>query len=181
MILVPSVPHTGTHFMRDLFKGKQEIHLDHILPSTMDAWRVLFEQGNAAVVPMRHPFLVAESWKRRNKDPLHLPELWHLLVEVIDPYDPQYLCLDKPETRNAQLKAINERLDLNLTTSWPRICEAGISPINVSYDVRLNNIELAATAGLIDDLHQFFERWYHTPVWDGQDPVTGQVPRTRGW
>jgi hypothetical protein len=185
LILIPTVPHTGTHFMRALFKGQHKIQLDHIWPERTAMWRELLHKGHPIVVPMRHPFEVAESWKRRGKDPLEIPELWRLLVQEIDKYNPQYLCLDVPLLRNGQLKAINNRLHLNLATDWARVCENGINPLHTAYRVRLTDDELAITDGIVEELATFFGRWYRDVKLGelGEPGELGEAlgQRSKGW
>ena len=124
--LVASVQHTGTHLIAKMFDLKwaaikeetqgNRLHLGHIstgqLPHIMRVGLTM-----PVIVPIRHPYLVEESWRRRNKQ---LPEMYYnyqQLIDKVDTLSPFYISIDT-DKRDDQLKALNDSLNLNLLNDW---------------------------------------------------------------
>ena len=130
MIVVPTVPHTGTHFMRDHLLAELDCYVRHVHPSDEPKLLELLEAGNPCIVPVRDRWSVLESWIRHDKDPrafcgLSLPEWFEALDALIWPYSPLLLAIDNPEIRDEQLAMINNTLGTVLTTDWPIVRQPG--------------------------------------------------------
>lgn len=129
MILVPTIPHAGTHFMRDvLFAGmvqgtKGRVRVEHLTPSSCPTLVEMGRKAEGVVIPLRHPCEIALSWRRRGKDILGatgsatLGQWMSNMVEYFDPLDPHYLPLDTSE-RELYLRRMNFDLGLELETDW---------------------------------------------------------------
>ena len=155
-ILVPTIPHTGTHFMRDhLLKEPGLARVEHIYPNSCVDLEAI-AKVSPTIIPLRHPLLVAESWKRRAKDVFELPMWWSNLVTYFDPHGPFYLCLDKPEIRDGQLADINRDLEMELETNWPVLREMK-TPRGPH---KLSTEEACSVAETAHALRHFFSRWY---------------------
>ena len=90
------------------------IYLGHITRNSIEHIKKL---DHPIIVPLRHPSLVEESWRRRGKSTTDLRENFRLLVDEIDPLNPLYLPIDVPD-RQTYLDRINSELGLNLVTDW---------------------------------------------------------------
>ena len=135
IIVVPSIPHTGTMFVyheilkeipqeiRNPKKGPGKIQI-HIYQDRMDELYSL--SAYPWIVPLRHPEKVAITWKSREKDLAELREFWWRLLDLVDSFEPHYLSIDAPN-RNAQLAKINESIGLNAQTDWPIVASHGLS------------------------------------------------------
>lgn len=126
MIVVPTVPHTGTHFMRDHLLADVECYVRHPHPLDEPKLRELLEAGNPCLVPMRDRWEVTVSWIRHDKNPGNylgwsLPEWFEQLDALIWPYSPLILHIDDLAARDHELAIINNTLGLELETDWPII------------------------------------------------------------
>ena len=137
IVVVASVYHTGTNFVsKELFKGwhgysmtwarynrgqpsGNGICLIHCDVEQSPCLRWWLGEHNT-VVPVRHPLLVAASWKAQDKDLNLLPAQWEILKSTVAPHDPMYIPLDVPN-RDSYLFKMNQRLGLNIQTDWPVI------------------------------------------------------------
>ena len=133
-ILVSSVHHTGTKVIfQDVLKdliaisqgnrdkyippGKLRIHMDpEPFAKDIHHWAKKAE----IIVPLRHPRSVAIGWKSREKRLDWLDAQWKFLKEKVDPYNPFYLPIDRPD-KDAWLRKINMALETDFTTDWPVI------------------------------------------------------------
>lgn len=164
MILVPTIPYTGTHFMRDHLLAGLETDVRHIWDNRMEKWAERIAAGHPIIVPLRHPINVAMSWKRREHlggsrlRVMNLPDWWRRLSGMIDPARPYYLPLDLPHRREACLDNINKNLGLELATDWPVIREK-FSGDYGSGCLDPEEIEVAVTQ-VYQELEPFFSRWY---------------------
>ncbi len=155
-ILILGVPHTGNHFMLALIPEAAQQH-PWPNPTPAGVWREMMAEAEAVVCPMRHPLLVAKSWRKRGKSLEDLTEFWRLQVEVVDRHSPHYICLDKPEIRDGQVELINRTLELELNAGdWPVLRDRVIhNATELTEDERgyvLLHHYAAAEA--------FFDRWY---------------------
>lgn len=157
MILVLSIPHTGTHFVRDHLLADYECEALHIWPDQREIWFERMLTVDKVIVPIRHPIEVAKSWKRRGKNPQELPTWWRLLTGVVDPAKPRYLALDQPGVRNWQLADINLNFDLDLKTDWPVVREVDGHHVE---DVELTPKEMATCGLVMYAAKPFLDRWY---------------------
>lgn len=128
-VAVPTIQHTGTHLIAKKFgpgyhwasmnedTDRKAIFVGHISDGQLEFIKARLHD-TPAVIPLRHPYRVAESWTRRGMDLTRLCRYFRLLVDEIDPFDPFYIAIDTPE-RDSQLEQVNQALNLSLPTTWP--------------------------------------------------------------
>lgn len=116
MIVLPSIRHTGTRFMRDLLK-RQEFISRHIGEKFLDDLEPHI--NNNIIIPMRKLNKVIHSWEKRQ---LNLNELHSAFSILADRYHDRafYLPIDADD-RDERLKALNAKFGLDLTTDWTLI------------------------------------------------------------
>ena len=135
MIVFPTIRHTGSRFIVNLFgyewsDNKSWIHneghpgdhyFDHIevfeflKPHSRRMFEVL--EQNTVVIPLRHPRVVERSWQDRNLNIADLVDNFEFLANEIDPIKPHYLPLDS-RYRDRFLRQINDALGLEIETDW---------------------------------------------------------------
>ncbi len=157
-VLILGVPHTGNHFMVALIP---EAVQEHPWPNPTPAgeWLGLLDEAGAVICPMRHPFKVAKSWKKRGKAiTSELDDFWRLQVEVVHRSGKaHYICLDRPDLRDDQVAQINEELGLALNPGdWPVLRDRVI--YNAT-ELNLAEIEYV-TRHHLGQYREFFKRWY---------------------
>lgn len=131
-VLILSVPHTGTTFTEKLFKDigyhdaplnqhsdGRSIHRGHIHGDSQLIMGLALRRDRKLplIVPLRHPFLTEESWKRRGKENINMIHGFRNLMDRLYPLDPYWMPVDS-EKRAQCLEIINEGLDLELCTQW---------------------------------------------------------------
>ena len=122
MILVASVHHTGTKLVYSwILENIDDLdkYRVHIEPKNLEELRELREVADI-IVPLRHPMIVANGWKRRGKRLEELGTQWHMLKTDIAPYNPYYLPIEH-EDRDEWLTHIGQKLGVRLKTDWPII------------------------------------------------------------
>jgi hypothetical protein len=136
IIVCPTVPHTGTHFIRDLLQhaprapGIERILVAHPYPGNRDGLRKLVTDGNPVVLPRRDPDAVRGSWIKYGKDladyaGASIDEWFRIQTEVIAGGAAFFLDLDQPGRRTWQLNIINMALGLDLVTDWQPVRQPG--------------------------------------------------------
>jgi hypothetical protein len=177
IIAIPSIQHTGTHFVRTHHLGKYErleisepvprcwwrgdyVYQAHLMDGHMEYWPEILLKV-PAIVPLRHPYLVFETWKRESakgvpgREPEILVRYWETLINEIDRYNPFYLPIDSPN-REEYVGRINKVLRLDLSMRFPVIhSKQGTGELTPN-DVEVNSI----TNELVDRHKTFFERFY---------------------
>lgn len=129
-VVLSSIPHTGTWFTVRLFtergfneKGLFEkaegdtIFLGHMMKEGQIGRAVQLSDYMPLVIPMRHPFRVEESWKRRGLDVSELVSCFQTLIERFLPLEPYILPIDSPKREEA-LQALSEGVGIDLKTDW---------------------------------------------------------------
>ena len=134
MILVPTVKHTGSHFVSDhllaeydqaplkgpIPKG-QVVVMDHVYTHKLPLFRKLINRYDPVIIiPIRHPKVCAMSWCERGWE---LTPDFFLMWENIMTFKGDkvfYLPLDVDD-REEWLKKINDGTDLVLSTDWPEV------------------------------------------------------------
>lgn len=133
IIAAPTVEHSGTRFVIDLFhragfghKHPQDIsgHPDILVQAHFGQakhWgafeEILDHYDPPVVIPLRRLHSIFLSWERRNKGFRTLDNELALMTNMVD-RDPFWLPIDAGD-RDEWLQEINEELGLNLTTEWP--------------------------------------------------------------
>ena len=169
-IVIPTVPHTGTIFVTKLFisKGYEQIALKetptqdktlfvgHILNCGLTHRALNLMKKYPAIIPLRHPYLVAESWKRRGKSVTDLVTAYKKIPRLFDPLQPYYLPLDV-EDREDYLVNIEKGLNLNLSHDWPVVNSK-------EHTSELNWKEIEpeeSIVELVNEIRPFLDRFYN--------------------
>jgi hypothetical protein len=69
------------------------------------------------IVPLRHPYRVEESWKRRGKSVAELVSCFDTLAEKFAPLRPCFMPVDSPRREEA-LQELSGELGVELSTDW---------------------------------------------------------------
>lgn len=168
-LCVPTVQHTGSKFItahllagqtkRDIKKGYvgPGVYFDHLWPHKWEWWQPLLDQF-PAIVPLRHPSAVYESWRARGRPFREMTDQWRVLIEKVDPYQPYYLPLDV-EDRQGYLDRINTELGMNLTTEWKVVHSKWGTNIDWRTHYPPDHVQ-----EFIDQYQSFFDRFYSPPL-----------------
>lgn len=139
-ICLMSVPHSGTQFTIEIFtrngwhdmglngavNSKPSLRQAHCekLGQTMRAVE-LAKSGVPLVIPLRHPYRVEESWKRREKSLDALAVAYHHMFAHLAPLDPLWFPIDAaPVIRCIQLLKMMEVADKVLFVDWDTLVNA---------------------------------------------------------
>jgi hypothetical protein len=108
MIAIASVQHTGTRFLRLMFKpqGIKNAHFGQNFLHTID--------GHFILTPLRRLDRIIESWIRRDMD---LKTLHTALAQMVSYPVDFYFPIDADD-REQYLKRLNEILETDLATDW---------------------------------------------------------------
>ena len=122
-----SVPHSGTHSMQSWFVNagwdKSQMQAPHDGDGNTlyvcHPFDNLLKDINAldypTVSPMRHPYLVCESWQRRHRN---IPELISVLNNWLDIKPEFCVPVDNEETRQHWADFMCEELNLDIDIHW---------------------------------------------------------------
>lgn len=163
--VIPTIQHTGTKLLYGMFpegfthysfyeepESPNALHVGHITENSVEAIKRLDCQ---MIIPLRHPYLVAESWRRRNKPLSELFDNFMILVDELAPLDPLYLPIDAAN-RQDYLNKINKRLDLRLNTNW-NVVNSKKSTYNLTHkDLSPGPIENR----LVSEIEEFLKPFY---------------------
>jgi hypothetical protein len=145
VILVASVPHSGSRFVLKLL-GKPAFFW-HVYQG--ESLEYITELGKfcPVVVPLRHPRAVAQSWVNRGK-PIRthakheaMCVMFRTLIDVVDKLKPLYLPVDVPN-RDEYLSAL-KGVAGELHTNWEPVTD-GLPQKALSEDDELAVSELLA-------------------------------------
>ena len=168
-IVIPTVPHTGTIFITKLFIEKdftqialletpyqdKTLFVGHIVKDGLTNRALELMKEYPAVIPLRHPYLVAESWKRRGKPVTDLVTAYKKLPELFDCLNPYYVPMDT-EDRDDYLVQIEKGLGISLSHDWPIIN-------SYQHTSDLNRDEIEPNELIIDlvsEIKPFLDRFY---------------------
>lgn len=128
-VALATVPHTGTHLMRELFRAvgyrqvalnekedRISIRIGHISPGQMPHIREN-ARHYPLIVTLRHPFVTAEAWSRRGKSIGEMIESYRLLFDEVADLADFIVPIDTPG-RDEALSKLNSGLGLSLTHDW---------------------------------------------------------------
>jgi len=109
-VQVVSIPHTGTHFTRDLLvaHGVQITQFDHL-----DSLNFPYHTFEHIVAPVRPPRDVAISWERRGFD-YGWEDMWEKLSGVMG----HFFFL---EDREIALERLGKYVGVPLSTDWKKV------------------------------------------------------------
>lgn len=126
-VVLATVMHSGTHLMLyEVFKEnryaghgeRQHVWQLHLENRCMPFIEEKMSEGVMLVTSMRHPARIKASFVKR-QDKFHkFDEQMENLVSL-EEYNPTYVHIDMPDIRDEQTRCLGERLDLDLSTSWP--------------------------------------------------------------
>lgn len=129
IICAPTIEHSGTRFVIDLFKGfihkrpNELIGQGDILVQThfgqkhWGRFEAILESDPPIVIPLRKLHSIFLSWERRQKGFTQLDTELAMMTNMVD-RDIYWLPIDS-EDRDEWLSDINQGLGLNLYTDWP--------------------------------------------------------------
>ncbi len=136
LVIVASVPHTGTHFLIELLGlpivNPDNISLNEVVTGVrQDSYvsRHVYSQGGnldftkewgwksgvMTIAPLRHPMATAQSWRNRGMPIADMVDCFHNLM-FLDP-QPIYLPIDA-ECRQQRLEVIRIATGLLCETEW---------------------------------------------------------------
>lgn len=166
-VVLISVPHTGTWFTIRLFKGLNETNLvpsvieddtiyhGHMLKGTQVCAALRLAKMMPLVCPLRHPYRVEESWKRRGKDIAEMIECFRIYQDKFIPLDPYIMPVDSPYRGEALLK-MSLGLDVPFVTDWPVV-----NGKKDTHDIPLEDLSPSQTViELVQDMQPFLSRFY---------------------
>ena len=174
MLIIASVPHSGSHFLIDLIdytvlpdesmlshaveRNQRFYRFHHVYGGESMEWLLKYGKLAPVISPLRHPMAVAQSWKNRGKPiaehAVHAPmvRLFHNLIELSKRVRMYFLPLDHPE-RERYLRRIAEVAGRNFKTQWSYY---GPGPVNP--EIALTQADRDAVAELMTD--PFFGEFY---------------------
>lgn len=133
IVVIPSVEHTGSRLVANhIFHSFQQINIaseteapyakqyEHVYANKMEAFHRACKQ-HPVIIPMRHPIRCAWSWEQRQKPLDEYFKQWDSLQDLFV-YDHAVIRVDLKE-RNEDLKAVNDKLGINVSTFWPYVGE----------------------------------------------------------
>jgi hypothetical protein len=132
-VIVPTVPYTGTNFVCELFRkaGYQVVGLSenptrakylrqcHVLKSTQIELAAAHAKTMPVVIPLRHPFRVEESWKRKGLNVADMIRAFRTIDERFTRFCPYFLPIDH-ERREDYLDSLRA-IEPDMETDWPVI------------------------------------------------------------
>lgn len=170
-IVIASIPHTGTHFFIKLFQElgfgglrrhgepmpgvTDAFYTGHIL--TRDDIEAALRLGDTRpiVSPMRHPYLVEETWLRRGpRDMTELPKAFRTLAHRFS--HAHVVPLDAPGVREERFQGLCEAIGREIETDWAithslqKTAYMDPSQLTPSPEIR----------AVVDELAWFFEPMY---------------------
>jgi hypothetical protein len=168
-VVLISVPHTGTWFTIRLLTaaGLRETHLNpakiedghvyhgHMLKGTQTHAAMRLATQMPLVCPLRHPFRVEESWRRKGKDIGYMIECFRIYQDKFLPLDPLVMPVDSPK-KNHALSELSAGLGLDLATDWSVVNgKSGTDGLDLT--------EFDPSPGVVDlvsEMHPFLARYY---------------------
>lgn len=167
-----SVPHTGTIFTVNLFialgfdnlalnnppVGRDCLYYGHCMkPSQIRFALEWVSKGTPLVVPLRHPYLVEEAWKRRAKVTTDMFRGFRNLMEHFVPLDPYFMPVDS-ECKVDCLEKMRKGLGLDFKTDWkPK------HSYNGTYALNRNDLNPSKEVQeLAEEMEPLLERFYET-------------------
>lgn len=168
-ILIPTVPHTGTHLLSSFFekagfasvpvhmqnKPENSVTTTHIdTPTRMKAVTKSMKEFTT-VVPIRHPYLVAESWMRREQRLERMYAAYRRLPYLYE-MGALFVPVDSPE-RDSFIERMNDKLGTNIRPDWGEVINGYQNTHNMTY----KDIEpLPEVKALAEDLNTFLANFY---------------------
>ena len=168
-ICLASIPHTGTHFVLDLFRphdfvdatfkdgphaAHNTIYQGHLLDEAQISDALALGQRMPLVAPLRHPYWVEETWRRRSRDMSELVPAFYTLIERIEP-EGFVFCIDGKD-RQRELRRLAGYVGMDLCSAFPVVH-------SLSGTAKLERKDLSPSPEierLVDDIAPFLSRYY---------------------
>jgi hypothetical protein len=166
-VIVPTVPYTGTNFVCELFRQAdyQVIGLSekptqpkylrqcHVLkPSQIDA-AAAHAGVMPVIIPLRHPYRVEESWKRKGLEVSEMIRAFKAIEERFLRFCPYLLPIDHNE-REEYLDSLRA-IEPDLHTDWP-VIESKSQTFGLTLDELNPSPEVVALVQELDYLRKFY-------------------------
>ena len=161
LVIITSVPHTGTHFMmgliglptceddpktlNEIISGdREDSYLLRHTYSQGGNLAFIEKWGDQAVIvsPLRHPMVTAQSWKNKNMVISQMVDYFHNMINMT--HQPLYLPLDAP-CRYKRLQEIRTATGLPCETEW------GVVHPGNHYHRTLSDSEISLVRSLMHD------------------------------
>ena len=126
MINLFSVPHTGTHFLKQLLESAgEQVRARH--------WEGWSKTDQQIIAPIRNPYDTFVSWVNRERDQDFL-EKWQIFNEAYETQDLLILPIDTND-RDKRLRSLGAKLGLRLQTDW--------TPVNQGNNQDIGYVDLS--------------------------------------
>lgn len=167
-LVLISIPHTGTSFTAGLFQdcgfrvaglferpGGKTLYHGHMVKAGQTERALELASRMPLVVPLRHPYLVEEAWKRRGKSIGELIDCYRTLAERFMLLEPYIMPVDS-DRREEALRVMNDGLDLRLETDW-RV----VNGKHQTHALRREHLSPSyPIKRLVEEIQPFLDRWY---------------------
>lgn len=164
-----SVPHTGTLLTVGIFtacgfrdsnlvpakREENTIYHGHAQKGTQIHAALQLARHMPLVIPLRHPFRVEESWKRRKKEVAEMIEAFDAMQDRFFPLDPYVVPVDS-ECRDSALVAMSAGFGIEFKTEWPLV-----NVKKKTHDIALDDLDpSAAVIDLAKRMDPLLSRFY---------------------
>lgn len=172
-ILIPTVPHSGTHLLSSFFERagfegtainnprppENAVITTHIDTPTKFNTVLKIMPNYQVVIPIRHPYLVAESWIRREQPLDRMLAAYRRLPALYDT-GAMFVPIDSLD-RDKYIQRINDALDIKLKPDWGTVVN-GFKNTHTLTHKDLN--PLPEVKQLANDISQFLANFYETDM-----------------
>lgn len=166
-MIVPTVPYTGTNFVCELFRasGYEVLGLTqrnsrpkylrqcHLLKPTQTDAAAAHAGVMPVVIPLRHPFRVEESWKRKGLDVAEMIRAFKAIEERFLRFCPYFLPIDHND-REEYLDSLRA-IEPDLQTDWP-VVESKSGTFGLDLDDLSPSREVEALVQELDYLRKLY-------------------------
>lgn len=165
-----SVPHTGTYLTIRLFaacglrestlvparREENTIYHGHMLKGTQVGMGMKLAQQMPLVCPLRHPYRVEESWKRRGKDVGEMAACFRIYMDKFLPLGPYIVPVDSP-MRDEAIRRMSDGLGMELKPDWSVVVNGKCGTDSLSLS-ELSPSE--SVRQLVSEMNPFLARFY---------------------
>ena len=175
-----SVPHNGTNFVREIFvsQGWNDITLvgrktgptmyqGHCEKLTQTLAAIELSHRMPVIMPLRHPYRVEESWRRRNEDTDRMLSAYAHMLDYLRPCVTVWVPIDGDnQVRQFARQRLNEAAGKTLSIVWDR-------PVNSLHGTHALDISTLDPSERMRDIrrHPLFIEFYGTEECDVKTTV----------
>ena len=168
-ICLISVPHNGTNFVREIFvtQGWGDVTLvgrangptlfqGHCEKLTQVSAAIELSRRMPVIMPLRHPYRVEESWRRRGQDLKRMYAAYDHMLDVLRLFVSVWVPIDGDnQTRQYARQRLNEAAGKTLSIIWDR-------PVNSVHNTHAIDISTLDPSPEIRDIygHPLFLEFY---------------------